>query len=101
MDFPRLVFKCPGTQQRPGGTFSHKPVADGAEFDAALADGWFATLPDAIAGPIPAPVPAEVDADKPPTRDELEQKASDLGLKFDGRTTDRKLAEMISHKLAE
>ena len=34
-----------------------------------------------------------------PTRAELEQKATELGLKFDGRTSDRKLSDAIEAKL--
>lgn len=34
-------------------------------------------------------------ADDPPTRDELERKARELGIKFDGRTTDKKLSAAI------
>ena len=35
------------------------------------------------------------DENAPPSREELEQKANELGIKFDGRTTDRKLLEKI------
>ena len=35
----------------------------------------------------------------PPTRAELEAKATELGLKFDGRTTDRKLLAAIDAAL--
>jgi len=97
MEFPTLVYKCPGSHQRPGGTYSYKGVQDADEHASALADGWFATLPEAIEGkPTEAPAPA---ADAPPTRAELEQKATELGIKFDGRTGDKKLAEAIAAKV--
>lgn len=38
---------------------------------------------------------AEPEDDAPPTRAEMATKATELGLKFDGRTSDRKLAQMI------
>lgn len=38
-------------------------------------------------------------SDAPPTREELEIKAKDLGIKFDGRTTDKKLASLIEEAL--
>jgi hypothetical protein len=38
-------------------------------------------------------------ADEPPTRDEMERKAKELGIKFDGRTTDKKLSAAIEAKL--
>ena len=39
--------------------------------------------------------------DAPPTRTELEAKATQLALKFDGRTSDKKLAHIITKKLGE
>lgn len=99
MQFPSLVYKCPGNHQRPGGTYSFKGVKDEAQHAAALADGWFATLPEAIEGkPAEAPAPAPA-PDAPPTRSELEQKAKELGVKFDGRTGDKKLADAIADML--
>ena len=46
-----------------------------------------------------APEPLHDDA--PPTRAELEAKATQLALKFDGRTSDKKLAHLITKKLGE
>jgi hypothetical protein len=46
--------------------------------------------------------PVEVDPkadDAPPTRDELERKAKELGISFDGRTGDKKLSALIAEKL--
>lgn len=99
MEFPTLVYKCPGNHQRPGGTYSFKGVKDEEQHAAALADGWFSTLPEAIEGKAPAapsPTPAP---NAPPTRAELEQKANELGIKFDGRTGDKKLADAIAEKM--
>lgn len=42
---------------------------------------------------------ADLPEDAPPTRAELEQKATELGIKFDGRTTDKKLAAKIAEAL--
>ena len=39
--------------------------------------------------------------DAPPTREELEAKAIELGIKFDGRTKDKKLGQLIEDKLGE
>jgi hypothetical protein len=54
----------------------------------------------------PSPIDAiEVQAapqdDAPPTREELEAKATELGIKFDGRTKDKKLGQLIQDKLGE
>jgi hypothetical protein len=52
--------------------------------------------------PIDAPI-IEVQAqdDGPPTREELEAKATELGIRFDGRTKDKKLGQLIQDKLGE
>jgi pyridoxine/pyridoxamine 5'-phosphate oxidase len=51
---------------------------------------------------IDAPI-IDVDAapqdDAPPTRAELEAKATELGIKFDGRTKDKKLGQLIQDRL--
>ena len=51
-----------------------------------------------------APEPADEPADEPdyniePTREELEMKATELGLQFDGRTSDNKLRQRIEDYL--
>ena len=35
----------------------------------------------------------------PPTRAELEQKAADLGIKYDGRWSDKRLASVIAERV--
>jgi len=88
---PRLVYRNKGPYQRPGGTFDHKLVSTEAEQADALDSGWFDTLPQALdANPDTAA----------PTRAELETKALELGIKFDGRTGDRKLGAAIEAALA-
>jgi hypothetical protein len=106
-DFPTIVYKSPGRHSGPPGkTYDYKGVADESEMAAALADGWFRTLSEACDPPAkPAQAPV-VDSggfsdEAPPTRTELETKARELGLSFDGRTTDKRLAERIAAALAE
>ena len=60
-----------------------------------LANGWYLTTCEAKAA---AEKPAEP-IEKPLTREEIEAKASELGIQFDGRTTDRKLSALIAEKL--
>jgi len=36
-----------------------------------------------------------------PTREELEAKATELGIRFDGRTKDKKLGQLIRDRLSE
>jgi len=42
-----------------------------------------------------------VDEDAAPTRAELEAKATELGIRFDGRTKDKKLGQLIQDRLSE
>ena len=79
------------------------------DMDAALADGWYKTLPEAIDAyhaPDAETVIAEVseaqdavDDMAPATRDELEQKARELGVSFNSRTSDAVLAKRIAEAL--
>jgi len=57
----------------------------------------------AKAEPAPAPViePEPVNEDADPTRAELEAKATELGIRFDGRTKDKKLGQLIQDRLSE
>jgi hypothetical protein len=49
----------------------------------------------------PSPINAiEVTDEAPPTRAELEAKATELGIKFDGRTGDKKLGQLIQDRLS-
>lgn len=94
MEFPTIVYKNGGPHQRLGGTYSFKPAKDESEYSSLLEDGWFPSIPEAVAGKV------NEDENAPPTRDEMEVKATELGLKFDGRTSDKKLLAMINEKLA-
>lgn len=99
--FPSLVYKCPGPHECSGGTYDHLSIGDAQALDVALASGWYTTLPDAISPPAIAPPDDEPlpDDNAPPTRVEMEAKAAELGLKFDGRTGNTKLGKMIAEAL--
>ncbi len=111
-DFPRMLFRQPGLEPMHGGQFSTLIVADEDELDAALAEGWHETTTAAkeaheakqaaakLAEPAGDKLPAD-DSSKPPTRAELEQKATELGIEFSPKIGDAKLAERIAAKLAE
>ena len=50
----------------------------------------------------PEPVVDEAPEDNAaPTRAELEAKATELGIRFDGRTKDKKLGQLIADRLSE
>jgi hypothetical protein len=99
--FPQMLYRAGGSEEIHGGRFATLIVADESALSAALADGWRETTGAAlealhVSPDAPATEPAD---DAPPTRDELEQKARELGIKFDGRTGDKKLASLIAEKL--
>lgn len=99
MSFPTIVYKCPGPHACAGSTYSYAGVDNADAMADLIAAGWFKTLPEAVAGKADLPeVPSD---DAAPTRAELETKAVELAIKFDGRTTDKLLAEKIAHVLSE
>lgn len=70
-------------------------IVDESEIEAKIAEGWVINPLDTVVPVVAAPA---VEA-KAPTRAELEQKATELSLKFDGRTSDAKLAALIADAL--
>lgn len=101
MEFPRIVFKCPGDLPRQGGTFKVLQVANDEAHADAVAKGWFSSLPEAIEShdnPKPVAV-VDVAADvvvEQESRESMEAKAKEIGIKFDGRTSDAKLSRLIA-----
>lgn len=92
MEFPRLVYRF-------NGALTHNLVENEKEFNKAISDGWFETVPDAKAEkPSGKTIPGDTD---PPTREELEIQAKELEIKFDGRTSDAKLLTMINEALSK
>lgn len=127
MEFPMLVYRCPGPHSRQGGTYDHVAVANEDELIARMESGWYETVPEAVAAfenPPVAPVATVPAAIEPPPvavvvdqvgpietaatatespsidgREELETQATELGLKFDGRNSDATLKRMIDEAL--
>ena len=100
MSFPTLVYKVPGHHFGPNGsTYDYLGVKDEDALAKALAEGWSLTLLDAIGGKSDASDEPEDNA--APSREELEAKATELGIKFDGRTSDAGLLKKIDAALAE
>ncbi len=99
MEFPRLLYRVGTAWTLESGTYDLATAKDAEHMAELQADGWH---PDQYAAKAAAEAaPAEdPDDDAPPTRDELEAKARELGIKFDGRTGDKKLAALIADKLA-
>ena len=128
-EFPCSVYQCPGNNIVKGGTFRYVNVDNQADLDGLLGSGWFMTVREAMDAyngvdeqpepelepeveiieevvepePKPEPEPEAIDAEVEypiqPTREELEMKANELGIKYDGRTTDKKLQQRIEDYL--
>jgi trehalose/maltose hydrolase-like predicted phosphorylase len=104
-DFPALVYKASGKYVRPHGTYDFTGVVDADELAKKLADGWFTSIEAAVEAKKPIQKPVEpvsspvLDDNAPPTRQELEAKATELGIKFDGRYSDKRLALLIEEAL--
>lgn len=96
-DFPTIMYRVPGPHKKPrGGTYAYHGADDQEAFDALLAKGWFPSYEEAAAGKVAGkPVDDTADDNKPYSREELEAQAKELGVSFNARTSDKKLAERI------
>ena len=72
------------------------------------AAGWFPSYEEALGGKRAKKIIASaeafedaIDEVSAPTRDELESKARQIGVSFNARTSDKKLAERIAEKLED
>lgn len=100
MKNPTMLYKHPGAHEMHGDKFDYI-VVDEQDVDQAKKDGWSLTTTEAKAKTKAPAKTADVVADDnaPPTREELEAKATELGIKFDGRTSDSKLGSLIAKAL--
>ncbi len=97
MDFPKMLYKFPGTEAIHGGNFATLIINDQEAEEAAVADGWSLSTDEAKAA---AAKPSD-DDNAPATREELEAKAKELGVSFSANIGDKKLAERIEEALAK
>lgn len=114
-DYPKMLYRFPATGQSSltleGAAFDTATVESADDEAAATAEGWCTTWPAArkVHDDAQAAAKAQADADAAaaqaadakalPTRAEMEQKATELGIKFDGRTSDKKLSDQIAAAL--
>lgn len=112
-DFPRMLYRFPAitmsASKLQDAVYDTLVVNDQKEADAAIGDGWYLTSPEARkhgetaaqAAAAKAAKVAEVKThnESPPTRKEMEQEATRLGIKFDGRTSDTSLLGLITEKM--
>ena len=104
MEFPVFVYRCPGAHfGPPGATYDSAIAEDSKELEQLLEDGWSESLVKAV-DKFLNPSKSVDDStesvdDSPVTREELELKARELGVKFDGRTTDALLLKRIEEAI--
>jgi hypothetical protein len=104
MEYPRILYRVGTACELESGAYDWAAAKNAEHMAELLADGWHLdqyAAKDAGAEAVSEwiePEP-EAPADHPPTRAELEQKATELGLKFDGRTGDKKLSALIAAAL--
>jgi hypothetical protein len=97
-EFPKMLYKFPSVTKNDfaelqGGEKFDILIVNGVEDEEkALAEGFFLTSPEAKEG--------KAEEEKgPATREELEQMAKDLKIKFVDTTTDEALTKLIEEKV--
>lgn len=105
IEFPTLVYKTPGTHQCPGGTYAYQSAQDAAQLDGLLEEGWFLSLPEALAGEhneerFGDAAPSEPEQREPSAQEWLLAKAKELDLNPDDALTADELLFLICHAFA-
>ena len=95
--YPRMLYRQPGPEPMHGGLFATLIVQSAEEETAAAAQGWHLTTTEAAEA---LAAKGSDDDTAPPTRAELEAKATELGIEFSARIGDKKLGERIAEALA-
>lgn len=90
-----MLYKYPGQHEIHGGRFDYTIVAD-KDIDKAMAEGWHLTTPDAKAAHEAAQAAKANPENAPPTKEELLERAKQLGIKFDPRWGVERLQEAIA-----
>lgn len=87
-----MLYKLGNHIEIEGSKFEYA-IVDEKEVDEKLKEGWYLTTTEA------KKVDSNNDGDV--TREEIEYKAKELGIKFDGRMSDKNLLAKIEEKLGE
>lgn len=90
-----MLYKAGGPHQVHGGQFAYVIVEDD-QIDTAQADGWHLTTVQATAADEAAKVPPKAPEATTPSLDDLRARATELGLKFDGRMGAKTLQDLIA-----
>lgn len=86
-----MLYKHPGPHKIHSNMFDYCIVED---IEKALKDGWFLTTPEALKA-------AESEPDAAPTRDEVKQKADQLGIEYPKNIKTPRLQKLVEDKLDE
>jgi cobalamin biosynthesis protein CbiG len=96
MDYPRTLYRI----SLDSSIYPALLVHNETEHSAARAAGWRDSIPEAIAdAESELDTAVEMDDLSPPTREEMESKARELGISFNKRTSDDKLLWRIEQAL--
>jgi len=90
-----MLYKHPGPHKIHGDKFDYTIVDEDA-VEGALSDGWFLTTTEALK---PKKEKPSKEDNAPPTRAEIEAKATELGIKFRSNTKDATLLKKIKAEL--
>ena len=97
MDYPRTLYRACLESSKYPALLVHNET----EHRAARAVGWRDSIPEAIAdAESELDTAVEMDDLSPPTREEMESKARELGISFNKRTSDDKLLWRIEQALS-
>jgi hypothetical protein len=94
MQFPRMVYRVGTMVALESGAYDYQ-IVSAEDWPQAQAEGWHLDQYAAKDAHEAAKAPHAEPAGEP-TRDELAQQATALGITFDGRTSAKKLAKLIS-----
>ena len=102
MGNPTMLYKAPGPYDIHNSKLDYI-IVDTDEFgalDAAHADGWKDSTPEALDAALAQLTGVQSpDSEAPPTREELEIQARQLGIVFNARTSNKKLRDLIAANL--
>lgn len=98
-----IVYRCPGPNLITGSLSYDTKGIDVDDLKEALSQGWFESVPDAIAAFQKPSVkePAKDEDQETSMRDELLKKAEELGIDVDRRWGDKRLMAEIEEALAK
>lgn len=92
---PTILYKCPGSNLMPGGTFAWRAAKTQQEHDELISAGWHTTLTAASTPGVIQEAPVRVEV-PPVSRKDLEVEATKIGVKHAAKVSSNKLAQLIA-----